>query len=73
MEQGIKIKIGAKYKLRNGLTTGEIKKSTGGGNYIYEALVNEPGYDTPSVLYWLDNGSYLTRGDEHPKDIISEL
>lgn len=64
------IQIGNSYKLRNGLTTSPIRCANNGTNYIFEADVLENGYNTPSVLCWLENGQYLTKADNHEKDIV---
>jgi hypothetical protein len=67
---GLKIEIGKRYILRNGLVTEPIELSKNGTNYIYQAKVMEDGYTTPSVLSWLKDGVSLTRLKESKKDIV---
>lgn len=69
---GVKIEIGKRYVLRNGIITDEIKQG-GGTNYIFEATIKEPEYNDKSVACWLYNGSYLTTAEEHRNDIVSEF
>jgi len=69
---GLKIEIGKRYVLRNGIITDKIKLSNNGTNYIYEATIQEPEYKDKSVACWLKNGSYLTTGHESQNDIVSE-
>ena len=68
-----KIEIGQKYRLRNGLETSEIKRANNGTNYIFEASVKEPEYETPSIMAWKWNGKFLTNSIDHKFDIIEPI
>jgi len=64
------IKVGQSYTLRNGLKTSPIRRAIANTSYIFEADVQEPQYDTPSILCWKGNGKYLTNIINHKFDII---
>ena len=67
----IVLEVGKRYKLRNGCETGPIRFNENcGTSYKFEAEVNEPHYDTPSIMCWLSCGSFLLRDREMPKDIV---
>jgi len=67
----IKLIIGKTYTLRNGLKTSPLRKSNNGTNYRWEAEVNEPQHQTPSVMAWLASGRYLIAGVDNRYDIIN--
>ena len=64
------LKVGKKYKLRNGLKTGKMKRSNNGTSYKFSAVVKDPEHPTPSLLSWLPNGRYLLTGYVHKYDVI---
>lgn len=70
--EDLKIEVGKKYKLRNGLVTEEIKLADNGTSYVFEAKVLEAGFYHRSILYWKRDGSFLISGTESKLDIIEE-
>lgn len=68
----LKLKKGSCYILRNGLETSPLRLSKDGTNYIFEADVQEPQYDTKSVLCWLRSGRHLTNNIENRFDVVKE-
>jgi hypothetical protein len=66
----LKLEVGKKYKLRNGLVTSPLRITENTGNYIYEAEVDEYPGRPVSVLSWLAGGHYLLRYKDNDKDIV---
>ena len=63
--------IGKRYRLRNGCETGPMKFDKDClTNYKFEANVYEPPHKSPSIMCWLNDGSYLGRGKDCSKDIV---
>ena len=69
----IYLKIGKKYKTRNGLITEPLIKSNNGTSYIFESKLNEPEFKSPSVREWLKNGKFLIAGHNHRLDLVEEI
>jgi len=70
MEKQLKLEVGKKYILRNGLTTGPLRTATNGTSYKFEANVKEPEHTTDSIRAWLPSGKFLTEGVDNKYDII---
>lgn len=66
------LKEGKIYTTRSGLITSPMRLTTTGGNYKFEAEVNEPEHKgkPPTVGAWKENGVYLHNSIEHKLDII---
>lgn len=67
----LKIEIGKRYILRNGLVTEPIEKDDH-VNFCFKAKVKEPSYSDFSVFCWTRNGRFLASTLENRKDIIRE-
>lgn len=67
----LKIEIGKRYVLRNGLITEPIEKDNH-TTFCFTAKVKQPQYNTPSVMNWTKNGRYLAKTLENRYDIIEE-
>jgi hypothetical protein len=70
--EALKIKVGRDYVTRSGIKVGPLKIANNGTNYKFEASVNEPEHETPSVRAWKENGRFLTDTTDHELDLIAE-
>lgn len=61
------------YKTRNGLTTGPLKESKNGTNYVMESEIKELGYESLSIRAWLKNGRILISSIDHDLDLVEEV
>lgn len=67
----LKIEIGKRYVLRNGLVTEPIEKDSH-INFCFKAKVKEPEHITHTVMCWTKNGRFLARELTNRFDIVSE-
>lgn len=69
----IKIKVGKRYKTRNGLITTPIQKSNDGTNYRFQATLGPDAGGDRGIHSWLSTGSLISDGYTHRLDLVEEL
>jgi len=72
-KEGLILEVGKRYQLRNGLVTSPLRLGDTLTNYKFEAEVDEFPGKALSIMAWLPDGSFLTRGHENRHDIIKEI
>jgi len=72
MEEPLVLEVGSHYELRCGIITGKLRLSSNGTNFKFDAIVEEPKYDTPSIYSWLPSGRFVFKFSDHYLDIIKK-